>query len=120
MIDIAFDDTLGILRCVSRGVTSGEELAQFGPKAVPLLARARMRSGRCLILVDAIATAVHSQETAAAFSAMTAHLRSEDRTAIIIGSAIAKLQSQRLAVKEASAYFATEPEAIAWLLGERA
>jgi hypothetical protein len=39
-----------------------------------------------------------------------------DRTAIIINSALAKMQAQRATAKDATAYFSNEEEALAWLL----
>ena len=121
MIDIEHDEALGILRCVSRGSTAAAELALFAQKAVMLQARARARHGRCLILVDASETAVHSQEMATHFSTLAA-AKSEpgDRSAIIIQSAIAKLQSQRMAPKDSTAYFTNEADALAWLLADSA
>jgi hypothetical protein len=121
MIDMTYDDALGILRCVSRGSTPIAELELFAQKAVSLQARARALHGRCLILVDASETAVHTQETAAAFSALAeSKTQPGDRSAIIIHSAIAKLQSQRMAPKDATGYFTNEKDALAWLLADPA
>ncbi len=121
MIDMVYDDAHGILRCVSRGSTPISELEAFAKKAAALQARARALNGRCLILVDASETAVHTQEIAAAFSAMAeAKTQPGDRSAIIMHSAIAKLQSQRMAPKDATGYFTNEKDALAWLLAEPA
>jgi hypothetical protein len=64
---------------------------------------------------------VHPKETAAHFADIAARrFRPGDRTAILIASAVAKLQSQRMTAKEATAYFASEPDALAWLLADPA
>ena len=117
MMDIEFDERLGILRCVSRGSTSLADIEAFGRKATSLQARARARLGNCLILVDASETPVHTKEAAAHFSEMAAtRFKAGDRTAILIASALAKLQSQRMTTKDATAYLTSEAEALAWLL----
>ncbi|CAN5414358.1 hypothetical protein BH10PSE14_BH10PSE14_02950 [soil metagenome] len=118
MIDMMYDEALGILHCVSRGSTPIPELELFTQKAVSLQARAL--HGCCLILVDASEAAVHTQETAAHFSALAeTTTQPGDRSAIIIHSAIAKLQSQRMAPKDATGYFTNEKDAVAWRTSRR-
>ena len=117
MIDMEFDEKLGVLRCISRGFTPMEEVEAFARKAVVLQDVARARHGRCLILVDASDTGVQTQEAAGRLGELSATRREPgDRTAIVIGSALAKLQSQRTAAKDGTGYFSTETEALAWLL----
>jgi hypothetical protein len=119
MLDIAFDEKLGILRCVSDGYTPVGEVEAFGRKAVMLQTLARTRRGRCLILVDAANTATQTQESMGHLSQLAATRReAKDRTAIIIGSALAKLQAQRATPKDTTGYFATEEDALAWLLAD--
>jgi hypothetical protein len=119
MLDMEFDQKLGILRCISSGFTPIEEVEAFGRKAVLLQDVARARLGCCLILVDASDTGVQTQEAMGRMSELAATRRKPgDRTAIVIGSALAKMQSQRTASKEETGYFATEAEALAWLLAQ--
>ena len=119
MIDIEFDERLGILRCVSSAFSPLEEVEAFGRKAMMLQSLARARRGCCLILVDASNTSVQTKESMARMTELAATRREPgDRTAIIIGSALAKMQSERATTKGATAYFDNETEALAWLLAE--
>lgn len=119
MIDGTYDDALGVIRFVSRGYTSLEEVEAFGRKTVPLLERADARGGHRRFLVDAADTPVHTQDVAARLADLAmSRLRPGDKTAIVIGSKIAKLQSQRMTKKDDTAFFETEADAMAWLLAD--
>jgi hypothetical protein len=119
MLSIEFDEKLGIMRIVSAGFSSDEEVEAMIRESGPLMILARARRGHVLHLVDASDTPVQSQAAMARFNAATAEAyRPGDRTAIVLQSALASMQSKRIAPEDSMGMFATEEEALAWLLGE--
>jgi hypothetical protein len=121
MLSASFDEALGIVVTVADGLASVEEfdayLANFGP----LVKKSRARHGRCLHLVDAENNPIqtrdvfeHMAQTSRRLNAM----RDGDRSAIILQSALAKMQIDRYGHARQKQFFTDRQSAINWLLEE--
>lgn len=121
MLSASFDADNGIVVTVADGLASVEEfdayLAEFGP----LVQKSRARHGRCLHLVDAEKNPIQSRdvfdymaETSKRLNAM----RDGDRSAIILQSALAKMQIDRYGHARQKQFFSDRQSAINWLLEE--
>ncbi len=118
MLKALFDERLGIIRSVSTGMTPPEELEVYVQELRRLRDRERARTGLFLHLVDAREGAVQSQWASERLSKHTASdggLVDHDKTAVVVNSAIVKMQVARLTGHTQYATFTDMDEAIAWL-----
>lgn len=118
MLKATFDEGIGIIHSVSRGMTSPEELEVYVLELRRLRQRQRARNGRFLHLVDAREGAVASQwagERLTKHISSDGDLQDQDKTAVVVNSAIVKMQVARLTPQAQYATFTDMKEALAWL-----
>ncbi len=118
MLKATFDERMGIIHSVSKGMTSPEELEVYVVELRRLRERERARTGRFLHLVDAREGAVASQW---ASERLTVHTGSDggmedrDKTAVVVNGTIMKMQVARLTAHTQYATFTDMAEAVSWL-----
>lgn len=118
MFEITIDLQLRLLRIVMRGFWDAAVMADYST-----VVRHRMgdllRTGGCrYILIDMVGFPIQSQEVAeghAAFLRIVKN-RGDTRVALVMQSALSKLQAARVASDTGHATFRTEEEAMAWLV----
>lgn len=122
MLTASYDEQLGIIRSVSRGMTEPAELESYVVQLRTLRDEARNRGQRFLHLVDAIEGAVQAKWAGERLSIYaTSDLNDpSDRTAIVVNSALVKMQIARLTSHTQFATFVSEAAAIDWLCSDQA
>ncbi|MFT3965907.1 MAG: hypothetical protein QM690_08505 [Sphingobium sp.] len=117
MISIRYDEEDGIVRTVASGLASVEEFNAYMPKALELMERSRARHGRALHLIDAADNPVQTRDTFDHIvRASEGATREGDRFAVVLHSALARLQINRMADAHLHRFFADSDSARGWLL----
>ncbi len=116
MLTVTFDETTGIVCTSAEGLASIEEFDSYLVNYESLMAKCRRRHGQALHLVDAGNNPVQARDS---FSHMAKASEiqggSDLRCAVIMRSALARMQLQRLHSGERR-YFEDRDAAVAWLL----
>jgi len=120
MFDVTVDPALRLMRITMRGFWSAMTMAEYS--SVVRRKMGMMLSGRgCrYILIDMIDFPIQSKEIAeghAAFLRIVSE-RGGTRVALVMQSALSKLQAARVASDTGHATFDSEEAAIAWLLSD--
>lgn len=118
MLKASFDESLGVIRSVSSGQTAPEELERYVAELHGLRERQRARTGRFLHLVETTDDCLQSKwasERLSKYNAADGGMQSGDRTAVVVHSALIKMQVARLTTHTNYATFTDVNEAIAWL-----
>ena len=120
MFAIDYDERLGVLRVTLGGFFKPDELREQSARGERFIARARREFGDLKALVIKQDNIVQSAETIGAAAETIFQLSGPyDKTAVVCSSALARMQNERLFDREKGQVFATEKEAIAWLLADR-
>ncbi|MCE7797457.1 hypothetical protein LWE61_12920 [Sphingobium sufflavum] len=118
MLEATFNERLGVIQTVARGMTPPEELDLYVQELRRLRDRERTRGKRFLHLVDAREAAVQSQWASERLNRHTSSdgsIQLQDRTAVVVNSALVKMQVARLTGHTQYASFTDMDAAIAWL-----
>jgi hypothetical protein len=117
MIEIRFDEGLGIIRSTAVGYSTGDHLDDYITRYAQCRTKCMARHGRNLHLVDAREAALQSRDDAERLrGANESQLQPNDRTAILTTSTLAKLQAARIGPASQFAFFDKEEDAVGWLL----
>ncbi|MFT3964983.1 MAG: hypothetical protein QM690_03755 [Sphingobium sp.] len=121
MLRATYDEQLGIIRSVSSGHTPPEELEAYIVQLRMLRQQQRARTGRFLHLVDANESALQTKwasERLSLYNSSDGDMEAGDKTAVVLSSALLKIQAARLASHTQFATFTDMAEAVAWLLAD--
>jgi len=119
MFKIVFDDAKGIVRTTVEGFWTLADVDSCATEMRPYLVAARRTAKRVLVLCDARNFPVQSLQVAAAFRDMELNMGAmRDRLAMVVSSALLKMQGQRSFDASPTAYFCSMDEAEAWLVLE--
>ena len=119
MLKAIFDERLGIIRSISSGSTPPEELEIYVEELRTLRHRQRASTGRFLHLVDARESALQTKwgtDRLTLYNSADGDMLPNDRTAVVLNSALLKMQAARLASHVQFATFMDVEEAVDWLL----
>lgn len=116
MYKLDYDRDAGIVRMVVEGFWDVPMVEALEAALLPLLKLARAEKGQALILSDSRNFPVQSAEVAAAFDRMETRIGAlRDRMAMIVGSALSKMQGKRAVMGSTTAFFSDPEEAERWL-----
>ncbi|HEX7856061.1 MAG TPA: hypothetical protein VF503_20460 [Sphingobium sp.] len=119
MLKAIFDEQLGIIRSISSGMTPPDELEIYVEQLRTLRQQQRARIGRFLHLVDAKDSALQTQwaaERPIRHNGSAGDMKPDDKTAVVLNSALLRMQAARLANRTQFATFTDMDEAVAWLI----
>jgi hypothetical protein len=117
MLTATYDENDGIVYTTARGLASINEFHAYLPTVTTLMQRSRARHGRSLHLVDATDNPVQAKDTFCAMSETTSQsVRAEDLCAVILQSALARMQINRMPNSEGRRFFSNPRDGRAWLL----
>jgi hypothetical protein len=119
MLTATYDEDLGIVCTTADGLATAREFDTYLPITTELLGRSRARHGRSLHLVDAAANPVQARDTFDHMAISSArHVREDDRCAVVLHSALARMQIGRMTGSFTRQFFTDRAAAIGWLLAE--
>lgn len=117
MFSVDYDPDRGIVRLMIEGFWDAATVEAFAAETLVALRRARAETGRSLVLTDARSFQVQSLDVATAFD--LAELRigpARERMAIVVSSALSKMQGQRALAGTDTMFFTDVAAAERWLL----
>jgi len=122
VIELSYDEQTGLIISVSFGLLTVEEIRRSHKEIRSIMGRARAKFGRANYMVDARNSPIQPRDVMAEAERLGSFLEHpSDRMAIVVSSALAKMQSRR-ALDAQTAYpqngevFLSEDEARTWLL----
>ncbi|WP_304560413.1 hypothetical protein [Sphingomonas immobilis] len=113
-----YDDSTGIVHTVASRLATIKEFDAYMPQVTELLARSQARHGCALHLVEASDNPIQEKSAFAHMSDATkaqAHL--SVRCAVVLSSALARMQIRRMPQSAEREFFGSVAEATTWLLG---
>jgi hypothetical protein len=118
MYAIVADQELRMLRIVLRGFWTAEVMARYLSEVRRAMGSLVQTGGCKYVLIDMLDFPIQSKEIAEAHAnALRAVKQTGDtRVALILQSALSRLQAARVATDTGHQSFASEAEAMAWLL----
>lgn len=112
-----YDEVTGIVHTVANGIATIKEFEAYVPHVTELLARSQARHGCALHLVDASNNPVQEKGAFAHMSDATeAQVKLIVRCAVVLNSALARMQIRRMPKSAGREFFNSVDEAAAWLL----
>jgi len=118
MFSVHYDDTSGIIRCTSGGFLTVAEVHEYASAVHESMGRSWREFGRVAMLVISNDATVQSAEVMDATNANLRRFGPADRLAIVVSSQLVKMQAGRTLDGERFRTFASEEEALAWLIAE--
>lgn len=118
MLKAVYDEKTGVVVTTSSGMTAPEEVDAHIQNIQIQRERQRARTGRFLHLVDLREGAVQTQASTEKLSVMIktdTGVSPDDKTAVVLNSALMKLQVARLTSQQRARTFDDFNEALAWL-----
>lgn len=118
MLKAVYDEKIGVVITTSSGMTAAEEMKAYVEDIKVLRHRERARTGRFLHLVDLRESTVQTQASTEKLSGLVQSdtgISADDKTAIVLNSAIIKLQVARLTSQQPYETFVDFDEAVTWL-----
>ena len=116
MFNFAFGPSTGILRVHVTGSWTLPEVERYGQEAGLQFAKARQQAGSLRLLVDLSHTEILSQAIVAPLAkAGMQYSRPDDRVALVVKSALMKLQMKRMIGEAPTPIFVSDEEAASWL-----
>ena len=115
MYSVEIDEQRNLLRLTLRGFWTAETLRAFTAELMPIIAARIVAKGNVDALIDCREFAVQSPEQAAGFQKLFIQPGDIVRRAVIMPSALGRMQAERALGPNMLRYFSTEQEAIAWL-----
>jgi hypothetical protein len=112
-----YDEATGIVHTTANRLATIEEFEAYMPQVTELLERSQARHGCALHLVDASDNPVQEKNAFAHMSDATeAHVKLIVRCAVVLNSALARMQIRRMPKSAGREFFHSVDEAAAWLL----
>jgi hypothetical protein len=121
MFEVVADHDLRLLRITMRGFWNEQIMADY-MRVVRRETGELLRTGGCrYILIDMVDFAIQAKEIAEghANNLKIVRERGGTRVALVMQSALSKLQAARVAADTGHRTFSTEAEAMEWLLSDR-
>jgi hypothetical protein len=120
MFEVTADPKRQLLRIVMRGFWDAETITAYSAAMRRTMGDLQRTAGCRRILIDMVDFAIQSKEVAAGHAAYLRAVRdrSEARVALVMQSALSRLQAARVASDTGHSTFATEAEALAWLMAD--
>ena len=115
MYSIAIDERRNLLRLTLREFWTAETLSAFTAELMPKIAARIAAKGKMDVLIDCREFAIQSPEQADGFQKLFTQPPGTVRRAVIMPSALGRMQAERALRPNVLRYFSTEHEAIAWL-----
>jgi len=111
------EENTNLLRSKVEGFLTLADVEQYELQLERMSGEVRSKAGRVRFLVDSTAASVQSPDVAAALRQVPSVLLSpEDRLAVVVGgSALGKLQTERMMRDDRERMFISEQEARGWL-----
>lgn len=120
MFAFEYDQAAGIVRCQSNRFLSVGDLQAYMQQVKATIDRARRERGYVHLLSIATESKVQSSEVMDQVTRMLGgFMGADDRIAIVVISALMRLQVARTLASERVRAFQTEADALAWLTTER-
>jgi hypothetical protein len=117
MITARYDEATGIVWTKASGLATVEEFDVYVPIVTKMLALSRARHCGYLHLIDAADNPVQAKGAFEHMNhAVEGAVTSEDRLALVMGSALARMQAKRMSYEQH--FFEDCPTAEAWLLAQ--
>lgn len=118
MFTVAYDEAAGIVRCTTMGFYSVAEVLENARRVRDAVARCQREFGSVAMLILASEASVQSKEVMEASQKDQWRVGPGDRMAIVLTSALARMQAARTFVSDQEKLFQTEAEAVDWLMAE--
>jgi len=119
MITVSYDDSTGVIRTVTYGRTSREEIEDYLLRLCEAIARADRDWGRVLHLVDASQLELQSDENLRCLAGAAVDLQEgEGKTAVVMTSQRAISQLDHMPSQMATTIFPDYASAKAWLFAD--
>lgn len=119
MLTLEYDAELKIIRGVSTGFLTVENVQEYAQKLALFASQARNSDGIVRLCMDSRETLVQSQEVIAAFACLPSIISGpDDRIAVVVGSNLVKLQMKRNFISERERAFTSVETAVAWLISD--
>ena len=116
MITVTYDDSDGTIRTVTYGATSREDMEDYLYRLAACIERARSEWGRVWHLVDASQLEIQSDENLKCLAGASVDVQEEnDKTAVVMTSAPAIKQMERMPSQLGTLVFGDFASARAWL-----
>lgn len=123
MLKAVYHDNIGLVVTTVSGMNGPEEMEAYVAEVQHLRDRQRAKDGRFLHLVDVRGGTVQSQISSEKLSQLVqsdSGISANDKTAVVLNSAMLKMQVARLTSHMPYAVFADFDEAVAWLKSDSA
>lgn len=118
MLKLFVDEKARILRADIKDVLTVSEAEKFKADLTIASVDARRRFGRFILVADTLGAPVQPQEVIMALPTPTVLIKApEDRWAVVVSSALARMQAERLLSHPQAKAFLAVPEAEQWVLG---
>lgn len=120
MYSITVDPGTRLIRAVVGGHQSAEEITQFSAELQVRARALHAAAGKFDVLLDMREALILPQELTTAVQASMRWLVNNGlaRNAYLVGSALMKMQFNRIAISTAFACFQTEMDALAWIAAD--
>jgi hypothetical protein len=115
MYSFEYDRTSQLLKVTQSGLMPPDMAARFAEDFRDQIVAALAHSPNFRILIDASQAPVQQLTSFAAAEKLRLAFPNPPRTAVVLGSALAKMQANRAAISDAVRTFDCMPEALAWL-----
>lgn len=122
MFEVTHDQRLGMLRVTLRGFWNGATMAGYTQAVQRCMADLRRTGGCKYVLINMIDFPIQSTQIADAHAANLRNVKriAGVRVALVMQSALSRLQASRVAADTGHRTFATEDAALDWLLTSEA
>jgi len=119
MITVSYDDSNGVIRTVTYGTTSREDIEEYLHRLKEVCLRARADWGRVLHLVDASLLRYQSDENLRSLAGASVDIEDDDaKTAVIMTSTRAIAQMDQMPSQIGTVVFPDYASAKAWLFAD--
>ena len=120
MFAFDYDRATGIIRCRSNRFLSVDDLQAYAQRVKDTIDGAKREQGYVHLLVIATESKVQSSEVMEQVSRMQGvFMGADDRMALVVTSALVRLQVARTLASDRVRTFQAESDALAWLESER-
>ncbi|MCJ2187325.1 hypothetical protein [Novosphingobium beihaiensis] len=118
MITVSYDDSNGVIRTVTYGPTSRDEIEDYLHRLFAAMERSYAEWGRMLHLVDASGLDIQSDENLGSLAGASIDMQQsdKDRTAVVMHSGKAITQLERMPSQMGTKIFSDFKSAKEWLL----
>jgi hypothetical protein len=121
MFTVAYDEKTGLIECGCEGFLALAEIREYGVRAADAAKRCRARFGFVRMFVHSFDSTIQTAEVMEEANKTNWEMSDpRDRMAILVSTALARLQALRYYRSPQVGIFLSREEAIDWLNGEAA